>query len=58
MQGLQDAVGTDIARILLKGYQVHCNRSWQRIRDHIVSSKEKTLRQLSLTLMKLSNTQY
>ncbi len=40
-RGLRDAVGTDMARTLLKGCQVHWNRSWQRIRDRIVASKEK-----------------
>jgi len=30
-----------MARTLLKGCQVHWNRSWQRVRDRIVLCKEK-----------------
>ena len=42
MWGLWDAVGTGMARTLLKGCQVHWNCSWQQVRDRIVLSKEKT----------------
>ena len=42
MQGLRDAVSTDMARTLLKGSQVHWNRSWQWVTNRIVSSKERT----------------
>ena len=41
IRGLRDAVGIEMAKALLKGCQVHWNRSWQWVRDRIVSTKEK-----------------
>ena len=41
--GLRSAVGEDLGSKLLKGCQVHWNRSWQRVRDRIVSSNDKLL---------------
>ena len=31
--GLRGAIGDDLGKKLLKGCQVHWNRSWQRVRD-------------------------
>ncbi len=42
MRGLREAVGTEMATKLLKGCQVHWNRSWQRVRDRVASSRNKT----------------
>ena len=38
---LRSAVGENLGSKLLKGCQVHWNRSWQRVRDRIISSNDK-----------------
>jgi hypothetical protein len=40
--GQRGAIGDDLGKKLLKGCQVHWNRSWQRVRDRIASSSDKT----------------
>jgi hypothetical protein len=39
--GQRGAIGDDLGKKLLKGCQVHWNRSWQRVRDRIASLSEK-----------------
>ena len=39
---LRGAIGEDLARKLLKGCKVHWNHSWQRVRDRVASSTDKT----------------
>ena len=39
--GLRGAIGEDMTKKLLKGCQVHWNRSWQRVRDRVTSSTDK-----------------
>ncbi len=41
--GLKSAVGDDIASKVLKGCQVHWNRSWHLVRDRVLSSNNKPL---------------
>ena len=41
--GLKNVVGDDIASKVLKGCQVHWNRSWQCVRDRVLSSNNKPL---------------
>lgn len=41
MKGLGIAVGSELAKKLLRGCSVHWIRSWQRIRDRIASSADK-----------------
>lgn len=41
IKGLGKAVGKDLAVTLLKGCKVHWTRSWQRVRDRILSSQDK-----------------
>lgn len=44
IQGLGGAVGTEIAKKLLRGCSVHWDRSWQRMRDRVAeSTHEKKL---------------
>jgi hypothetical protein len=39
--GQRGAIGDDLGKTLLKGCQVHWNRSWQHVRDRISSSSDK-----------------
>ena len=50
IRGLRDAVGTEIAKALLKGCQVHWNRSWQLVQLEIAlcQPKKKHLRKVFL----------
>ena len=41
IKGLGIAVGKELAITLLKGCKVHWTRSWQRIRDRVVTSNDK-----------------
>ena len=43
VHGLCDAVGEQVGQSLVRGCCVHWNRSWQRIRDRVSSSKDKNL---------------
>ena len=43
IHGLCDAVGEDVGQSLIRGCLVHWNRSWQRIREKVASSKDKIL---------------
>ena len=48
IRGLRDAVVIEMAKALLKECQVHWNRSWQRVRDCVLSTREKHLRKVFL----------
>ena len=39
---LRDAVGNDLATKLLRGCKVHWARSWQRVRDRVAKSSDKS----------------
>lgn len=41
IEGLSSTLRREKARAVLKGCQVHWTRSWQRVRDHVVSSNNK-----------------
>ena len=41
IKGLGIAVGKELAVTLLKGCKVHWTRSWQRVRDRVVTSEDK-----------------
>ena len=41
IKSLGSAVGKELAITLLKGCKVHWTRSWQRVRDHVATSKDK-----------------
>ena len=43
---LGQALGKDLATKLLRGCKVHWARSWQRVRDHIAKSPDKSIEKL------------
>ena len=58
IRGLRDAVGIEMAKALLKGCQVHWNRSWQWVRDCIVSTKDKVFEKSIFLKKSLVKSQY
>ena len=46
IRGLSEAVGENLAKSLLRGCRVHWNRSWQRIRDRVATSKDKYMEKM------------
>ena len=46
IRGLSEAVGKELAKSLLRGCRVHWNRSWQRIRDRVATSKDKKMERM------------
>ena len=41
IKGLGSAVGKELVISLLRGCRVHWTRSWQRVRDHVATTKDK-----------------
>ena len=53
ISGLGQAVGKDLATKLLRGCKVHWARSWQRVRDRVAKSPDKSREKLVFSKIEL-----